>query len=113
MHALIIEDEPLIACQIEDVLRDHGFVTIDFAETFSRAVAQAAKRAPDLITADVNLAEGSGIDAVEAITTLIAPRVVFVTASVADVRHRLPQATVVPKPFSAAALRRAIVAHQR
>ena len=105
MHALIIEDEPLIACLVEDVLRDSGVVTIDFADSFAAALARAAERAPDLITADVNLVEGSGIDAVEAITRLIAPRVVFVTASVADVRARLPDAVIVAKPFSADALK--------
>lgn len=108
MHALI-EDEPLIACLIEDVLRDSGVKTVDFAGAFGPAIAAAAQRPPDLITADVQLAEGSGIDAVEAITRLIAARVVFVTANVDDVRKRLPDATIVAKPFSANTLRRVVI----
>jgi DNA-binding response OmpR family regulator len=104
MHALIIEDELLLAGLIEDVLRDGGIMTVDIADTYGGAVAAAAKQAPHLITADVNLAEGCGIDAVLAITSLIAPRVVFVTGSGDEVRRRLPEAAIVDKPFSAATL---------
>lgn len=108
MHALIIEDEPLLAGMIEDVLRDDGMVTIDFADTYNAAIAAAAQRPPGLITADVNLVEGCGIDAVLAITSLIATRVVFVTASGDELRRRLPDAAILAKPFSAGALRVAV-----
>lgn len=108
MHVLIIEDEPLIAALIEDIARDGGATTIDIVDSFTGALAAAARHPPDLITSDVNLAQGSGIDAVEAITSLIAPRVVFVTGSIDEVLSRLPEATIVPKPFSAAALSRVL-----
>lgn len=108
MHALIIEDEPLLAGMIADVLRAGGMATVDIADTYVAAIAAAAERPPLLITADVNLIEGSGIDAVLAITSLIAPAVLFVTASGDEVRRRLPEATVVDKPFSAATLGQAV-----
>ncbi len=31
MHALIIEDEALVAMAIEDILRDNGYTSFDFA----------------------------------------------------------------------------------
>ena len=46
MHALIIEDEPLIAMSVEDVLRDCGFTSIEFAISLDTAVAAAKRRCP-------------------------------------------------------------------
>ena len=67
MHALIIEDDGLIAMTIEDVLRDCGFTSFDVAVSLDEAVTAARNRCPDLITADVELKPGSGIDAVQTI----------------------------------------------
>ena len=38
MHALIIEDEPMIALVIEDFLRESGFISVDIAATQTEAV---------------------------------------------------------------------------
>ncbi|HEV7661122.1 MAG TPA: response regulator [Allosphingosinicella sp.] len=108
MHALIIEDEPLIALLIEDQLRAIGYLSIDFAVTEADAVAAAQRRCPDLITSDVRLAAGCGIAAVEAICSERPVPVVFVTASAQDVRRRMEGAVVVAKPFAAADLSRAL-----
>jgi two-component system, response regulator PdtaR len=108
MHALIIEDEPLIALLIEDQLRAIGCLSIDFAVTEADAVAAAERRCPDLITADVRLASGCGIAAVEAICGTRKIPVVFVTANGRDVHQRMAGAVVVDKPFMAADLSRAL-----
>ena len=67
MHALIIEDDQLIAMAIEDILSDLGFTSFDVATSLNEAVAAARKSCPRLITADVELNPGSGIDAVQMI----------------------------------------------
>jgi two-component system, response regulator PdtaR len=108
MHALIIEDEALIALVIEDVLRECGCDSFDFATSRDAAVAAALRRCPDLITADVQLAPGCGIDAVEAICSERRIPVVFITASGGDVVRRLPQHLVVRKPFAAAQVAAAV-----
>ncbi|MEA3012131.1 MAG: hypothetical protein QOD42_676 [Sphingomonadales bacterium] len=108
MHALIIEDEPLIAMLIEDHLRAVGYLSIDFAVTETEAVAAALRRCPDLITADVHLATGCGIAAVEAICSARIIPVVFITANAQDVRRRLADAVVVAKPFMVADLSRGL-----
>lgn len=108
MHALIIEDEDLVATVIEDVLRDCGFTSFDIASTAKTAIEAAGRRAPDLVTSDVRLAQGSGIDAVEAICAGPAVPVVFVTAHVDEVAQRLPDIQVVAKPFSETALTAAV-----
>jgi CheY-like chemotaxis protein len=104
MHALIIEDEPIIAMGIEEVLRDCGCTSFDFAGSFASAVAAAERRCPDLITADVRLAPGNGIDAVQAICCRTHIPVVFITGTGAEARARCPGYAVVDKPFAAAAV---------
>src|SRR5688500_4448413 len=79
MHALIIEDEIMIAAAIEYVLRDSGFDSFDVAASSNAAVAAARRRCPDLITADVKLAAGTGIEAIRTICPELAVPVIFIT----------------------------------
>ena len=102
MHALIIEDEFLIATAIEDVLRDCGFATFDIAHSMQTAIDAAARRCPDLITTDVQLSPGCGIAAVQSICSGPPIPVIFITGNGADVRRRLPDQHVLDKPFSEA-----------
>jgi DNA-binding response OmpR family regulator len=102
MHALIIEDEPLIAMAIEDVLRDAGYSSFDFAVDAQEAIAAAQRKCPDLITSDVVLTTGNGMDAIEAICGEKPLPVVFITGNASDVHARLPGFPVVRKPFSTA-----------
>lgn len=104
MHALIIEDEAFVACEIEDALRDIGFTTFDFAGSANEAVGAAHLHHPDLITSDMSLYRSTGADAVETITAFVTVPVVFVTAVAGEVRRRFPFATVVQKPFRPAEL---------
>ena len=108
MHALIIEDEPYIALVIEDHLRGHGFASFDFATSETDAVLAAGRRPPDLITSDVRLAPGCGIAAVAEICRERPVPVVFITASVGEVRARTRDAVAIAKPFAAADLELAL-----
>jgi DNA-binding response OmpR family regulator len=110
MHALIIEDEPLIAMLIEDHLRAVGYASIEFAVTEAEAVESARRRCPDVVTADVTLAQGCGIAAVKAICDGRQIPVVFITASGWAVRERMRDAVVIPKPLLARDLARALPA---
>jgi CheY-like chemotaxis protein len=110
MHVLIIEDHPIIALLIEEHLRVFGCDTFDFAETEAAAVAAAKARDPDLITSDVRLSDGSGITAVETICDGRHIPVVFITATGWEVRERISDAVIVPKPFAPADLHQALAA---
>jgi DNA-binding response OmpR family regulator len=101
MHALIIEDESMIAIAIEDALRDCGFTSFDIAVSADEAVTAAALRCPDLITADVELRPGCGIAAVQSICSERPIPVLFITGSAAEVKIRMPGYVLVEKPFSA------------
>jgi CheY-like chemotaxis protein len=109
VHALIIEDEALIAMAIEDALRRCGFTSFDFAVSAKEAVAASAKEAvaaaqakcPDLITADVELRPGCGITTVQSICSERPIPVLFITGSPSEVRIRMPGHHLVEKPFTA------------
>lgn len=101
MHALIIEDESMIAIAIEDALRGCGFTSFDIAVSAEEAVAAAERRCPDLITADVELRPGCGITAVQSICSERPIPVIFITGSPSEVRIRMPGHALVEKPFTA------------
>lgn len=109
MHALIIEDEAMIALLIEDQLRAFGCTTIDFAVTEAKAIAAARSRFPDLITSDVGLAEGCGIAAVAAIRRERHLPVIFITSRAREVREQMRDAIILAKPFAPADLDLALI----
>ena len=113
MHALIIEDEFLVALSIEDSLEALGFTSRETVATEETAVASACLNTPDLITADVRLAKGSGISAVRTILREHPIPVVFITGNVETVREEMPQAVVLQKPYQETALRDAITVARR
>ena len=104
MHALIIEDESLIAMSIEEVLTSCGFTSFDIAWSEEEAVRLAALRHPALVTADGQLRPGSGIDAVNVICSHGSVPVIFITATPTDVEVRMPDYPLIVKPFRNEAL---------
>jgi CheY-like chemotaxis protein len=107
LHALVIEDEPLVALDLEYQLRLLGVSTVDVAASEIGAIELAKQRCPDLITADVGLQQGSGISAVQAICAKNGTiPVIYVTAQ-SDRLSNAPADLVVTKPFLPGALRRA------
>ena len=108
MHALIIEDESVVAGFIEDTLRQCGFTSFDVAPSAHAAIVAAALRRPDIITSDVRLKPGCGIATVETIAQGSAIPTIFVTAHPSNVLERLPNYRVVDKPFTATALTAAV-----
>lgn len=78
---LIIEDEPLIAMDIEDIVTRLGHRPIGVARTRTEAVKLAMKEKPGIILADIQLADGSsGIDAVNDLLAEFEAPVIFITA---------------------------------
>lgn len=108
MHVLIIEDEPLIAMSIEDALRACGCKSFQFATNFEKAVEAAKLQCPDLITADVKLAPGCGIDAVTAICSNVPIPVIFITSSGSEVEARRPGSIIIAKPFDEGRIKHAL-----
>ena len=78
---LIIEDEPLISMQLEDLVRSLGHDICGTAATRTQAQEVVAERTPGLVLADIQLADGSsGLDAVDDILEIGSVPVIFITA---------------------------------
>src|SRR4029079_3698751 len=78
---LIIEDEPLIAMDIEEMVESLGHRVVGTARTHDEATALFDKDHPKTVLADIQLADGSsGIDAVNEILSSTPVPVIFITA---------------------------------
>ena len=78
---LIIEDEPVIAADIEALVTELGHRVVDIATTRGEAVEAVTHKSPGLVLADIQLADGSsGIDAVKDILGRFDVPVIFITA---------------------------------
>jgi DNA-directed RNA polymerase specialized sigma24 family protein len=78
---LIIEDEALIALDLEALVENLGHKVVGIARTRIEATAIARTRPPGLILADIQLADGSsGLDAVNDLLNTFEVPVIFITA---------------------------------
>jgi CheY-like chemotaxis protein len=110
---LIIEDEPIIAMDLETIVEDLGHHVVGVARARRQAVNLAAEREPELILADIQLADGSsGIDAVNEILGKRSKPVIFITAHpgmyLSSAENRPEPAFLLSKPFSPESVRAAV-----
>lgn len=78
---MIIEDDAMIAIDLEAIVTSIGHHVVGVAQTETEAVAMAAKTKPGLVLADIQLADGSsGLDAVNRILGKRPVPVIFITA---------------------------------
>ena len=80
-RVLIIEDEPIIAMDIEALVAEAGHEVTAVVDTHDAAVAAAERTPPDLVLADIALADGSnGVEAAHDILSGMPTAVIFITA---------------------------------
>ncbi len=80
-RVLIIEDEPVISMHLEQIVEEMGHEVAGTAMTHDEAVAEAERVSPDLVLADIQLADGSsGLDAARDILARYDVPVIFITA---------------------------------
>ncbi|PZU85358.1 MAG: response regulator [Shinella sp.] len=100
---MIIEDEPLIALDIEQMVEDLGHRVTGIARTHGEAVDLYNRTSPKMVLADIQLADGSsGIDAVNDILKVDSVPVIFITAFPERLLtgERPEPAFLVTKPFN-------------
>jgi CheY-like chemotaxis protein len=110
-RVLIIEDEPLIAMDLEQIVRDLGHEVTGVAVTRDEAVALAMEDRPGLVLADIQLADdSSGIDAVKDILAEFRVPVIFITAFPERLlTGERPEPTfLITKPFQRSTVKAAI-----
>jgi CheY-like chemotaxis protein len=102
-RVLIIEDEPIIALDIQELVERCGHSVVGIASTEAEAVEIAEAERPGLVLADINLgAGGDGTSAVARILrTVTTMPVIFVTAYPERLLtgEALEPAFVITKPF--------------
>jgi CheY-like chemotaxis protein len=110
-RVLIIEDEPLISMQLEDLVRSLGHEICGTAATRAQAQKVVKDVTPGLVLADIQLADGSsGLDAVDDILANAPVPVIFITAYPERLlTGNRPEPTyLITKPFQEATVRAAI-----
>lgn len=110
-RVLIIEDEPIIAMDIEQIVTKLGHGVTGIASTQRQALELVATEAPGLVLADIQLRDGSsGIDAVRHILARQSVPVIFITGFPERLlTGERPEPTfLITKPFQAAQVQAAI-----
>ncbi|MBK1660714.1 PhyR family response regulator anti-anti-sigma factor [Paracraurococcus ruber] len=101
-RVLIIEDEPIIALDIQELVERCGHSVVGIAATEAEAVSLAEAEKPGLVLADINLgAGGDGASAVARILRHLTAPVIFVTAYPERLLtgEAVEPAFVITKPF--------------
>jgi CheY-like chemotaxis protein len=101
-RVLIIEDEPIIALDIQELVERCGHSVVGIAATEAEAIAIARAERPSLVLADINLgAGGDGASAVARILSDLTAPVIFVTAYPERLLtgEAVEPAFVITKPF--------------
>lgn len=102
LEVLIVEDEMLLAIELEHLIQEVGCRTLGFAMSSEEAVDLAGRLHPDLALVDVHLSDGpTGVDVARKISEDCGSLALFMTANV----KRLPEdfagaCGVIGKPYS-------------
>jgi CheY-like chemotaxis protein/DNA-directed RNA polymerase specialized sigma24 family protein len=108
---LIIEDEPLTAAHLKDLVTGAGHRVTGIAKTHREALSLVDAERPNLILSDIQLADGSsGVEAVNEILGELAVPVIFITAhpEMMLTGTKPEPAFLIPKPFTAATVKAVI-----
>jgi len=109
--ALIIEDEPLLAADLSDLVEEMGVSVIGIARSAQQGVALALKHHPDVVLADYNLVgQATGLDAVEEIQEAMDCPAIFITGFPEKVLtgESIEPDFVIAKPYTPQAVRAAV-----
>lgn len=102
---LIVEDDPSIAENIQEILELLGFVNIDIANSANQCVKTIKKNRPDLVFLDIKLkGDKDGIELGEIIHQMSDVPLVFVTSysdpTIIERAKRINPAGFIVKPFN-------------
>jgi len=109
MRVLIVEDEAILAMDLEILLVEQGYDVCDVARDADEALMKAALHRPDITLMDIRLAHGTnGIDAAKRIRDMLGIPSVFVTGNMTrsqmEALCSLNPAGVLSKPVGPACL---------
>ena len=107
---LIVEDERIVALDLQQTLREFGFAGTDVASSADEALACAAARRPELVLMDIRInGDRDGIETAHSLKAQFDVPVVYLTAHADEVTLQRATATTphgyLLKPIKAAELR--------
>jgi DNA-binding response OmpR family regulator len=108
LRVLIVEDDPLIATLLAQVITELGYEVCGMEATEAGSIETALREKPDLMIVDDGLGEGSGVAAVSQILESAFIPHVFISAHRLSDRLIHPSAVVLQKPFRAKEMIQAI-----
>lgn len=102
LRILVVEDEALIALELECLLDDLGYVTVGVAGSSAEAIELGRTTVPDLALVDIHLIDGpTGIDVARTLSSDPRTSVVFMTANDKRIPADFAGALgVIAKPYS-------------
>lgn len=104
LRVLIVEDELILAMDLEDILVGAGYSVVGMASDMHEALLLAEKHSPDIALMDVNLARGTnGVETARLLRQRFDVPSLFISGNL-DVEMRAGMADCqpvgfVPKPF--------------
>ena len=109
LRILIVEDEILIALELESLLQDDGHEVVGMAASFDDALALGQSRRPDLAFVDIHLTDGpTGVDVARRLSAQ-GVAVVFMTANAKRIPDDCAGAKgVIGKPYTERGVRQAL-----
>ena len=102
---IVVEDEPLIAMMLEDLLDVMGIEVLATAETVAQALDVIARIRADAVILDLNLRGGERSDPVAAMLAELGLPFIVSTGAIRDAPPGRP---VLAKPFTFDALERTV-----
>ncbi|PVE25868.1 response regulator [Microvirga sp. KLBC 81] len=110
LRILIVEDEFLIALELESLLQDAGHDVVGIAASSEEAVALGRELAPDLAFVDIHLADGlTGIDVARKLSDQHHVTVLFMTANAKRIPEDFAGARgVIAKPYTERGVKEAL-----
>jgi CheY-like chemotaxis protein len=110
LRILIVEDEILIALELESLLQDAGHDVVGIAASSTEALALGRDLKPDLAFVDIHLADGpTGVDVARHLTDQHHVTVLFMTANAKRIPEDFAGAQgVIAKPYTERGVREAL-----
>ncbi|MBA1155889.1 response regulator [Microvirga mediterraneensis] len=110
LRILIVEDEILIALELESLLQDLGHEVVGMAASSEEALSLGQKLRPDLAFVDVHLADGpTGVDVARSLSANHRVTVLFMTANAKRIPEDFAGARgVIAKPYTERGVREAL-----
>lgn len=110
LRILVVEDEVLIALELESLLQDEGHDVVGVAATSRDAIAMGEHHKPDLAFVDVHLADGpTGVEVARRLAGSGDTVVMFMTANAKRIpEDRAGARGIISKPYTERGVRQAI-----